>query len=171
MSSLLNKVNFTKGWPSKSIVEAVLMPDSGVEIEAGFVGRRKHSNPDVWILGITAVQQEAFIFRNDFDDPDAARASTNPTGYVQVPIGGVQGISLQNPLEIETTQYAGTPAPGDMLYAASDGLLKIAQLADGSMAPASPGVAAGVVRGPYTIGNGSYICVVPVAQRFVSAAS
>lgn len=169
--SLLNKVNFTKGWPSKSVVEAVLMPDTDVELEAGFVGRRKHTSPDVWVLGITSLTQEAFIFRNDFDDPDAARASTNGNSYVQVPIGGIQGIAFQNPLEIETTQFAGTPAVGQHLYADTDGKLKVGADAAGEMVVASKVIIAVCIKAATVIGNSTYITVIPVPTRYVTAAS
>lgn len=161
MPSLLNKVNFTKGWPSKSIVEEVLLPDTGVEPEAGFIGRRKLTDPDVWVLGVDSLEQEPFIFRNDFDDPDATR-SAHASDYKQVPFGGIQGISFQNPLEIETIQYGGTPSVGDLLYADTDGLLKIDPGASGNI------ILAVCIKAPYYVGEHNYIRVAPV-QRHVSA--
>ena len=170
MPSLKVKVNFTKGWPSKTIMEDVLLPDSGVEIEAGFIGRKKHTDPDVWVLGIDDLVDEVFIFRNDYDDPDASRSSTDAGEYRQVPFGGVQGISFQNPLEIETIQYSGTPALGDRLYADTDGLLKVAVLANGTLVAASKVVVAVMTKDTYNVGTHEYIRVVP-CQKYMSPAS
>lgn len=165
---LLNKVNFTKGWPSKSIVEEVLKPDSGVEVEAGLIGRRKHTNPDVWVLGITELHQEPFIFRNDYDDPDAGR-SAHASDYAQVDFGGVQGISFQNPLEIETIQFVGTPAIGDRLYANSDGKLAVAEQANGTVVANEEVVLAVVTKAAYNVGACEYIRVVPITSKYLTA--
>lgn len=169
MPSLKNKVNFTKGWPSKSISEEVLLPDTDVTIEAGFIGTRKHADPEVWVLGIDNLVDEVFIFRNDSDDPDAARPAHDTTEYRQVGIGGVQGISFQNPLEIETIQYAGTPAVGDKLYADSDGLLKVAEQEDGTEVAYEKAVIAVVVKPAYYVGQHNYIRVVP-CQKYLTGA-
>lgn len=166
MPSLDSKVNFTKGWPSKSIVEEVLLPDSGVDIEAGFIGRRKLTDPDVWVLGISSLAQEPFIFRNDSDDPDASR-SAHASDYKQVPFGGVQGISFQNPLEVETIQHSGTIAQGDLLYADTDGLLKVAVDSAGATQEAGKVVLCVVTKAAYYVGEHNYIRVAPV-QRYVS---
>lgn len=170
MASLKNKVNFTKGWPSKSIQEEVLQPDSGVSIEAGFVGIRKHADPEVWILGVPNLVDEVFIFRNDSDDPDAARTSHDPDEYRQVPFGGVQGISFQNPLEIETIQYDGAPSVGDKLYADVDGLLKVAEQEDGTVLALSKIVVAVVTKPLYYVGQHNYIRVVP-CQKYSTPAT
>lgn len=162
--SLLNKVNFTKGWPHKAIVEEVLNPASGVVIEAGFIGRRSHSTPeDTWVLGITSLHQEPFIFRNDSQDPDAQRGAHNGD-YVQVPYGGVQGISFQNPLEIETIQFEGNPVPGDLLYATSGGKLAVAVEEDGTVLVPGVVVLAVVNKAEYAVGQHNYIRVTPVTK-------
>jgi hypothetical protein len=167
--SLLNKVNFTKGWPNPSIQEEVLMPDTGVTIEAGFIGARKQTDPDVWILGIDALIEEVFIFRNDSTDPDAARAAAT-TDSKAIPFGGVQGISFQNPLEIETIQYTGSPAIGDQLFAHTDGKLGIAVTKAGLLVAASKVVIAVVTKPLYYVGQHGYIRVVP-CQKYVSPSS
>lgn len=167
MPSLKLKVNFTKGWPSKSIVEEVLQPDTGVLVEAGFIGRRTTTNK--WALGITALTQEPFIFRNDYDDPDAGRSAPD-SDTVAVKFGGIQGISFQNPLEVETTQYSGNPAVGDLLYAHTDGLLKIAVNAAGTLVTASKVVLCVVTKAGFYIGQSKFIRVSPI-QRYVSPAS
>lgn len=166
--SLKNKVNFTKGWPSKTIQEEVLLPDTGVVIEAGFIGTRKHADPEVWVLGIGNLVDEVFIFRNDSTDPDAARTAHDAAEYKQVPFGGVQGISFQNPLEIETIQYDGTPAVGDKLYADTDGLLKVAEQEDGTVLENSKVVVAVVTKPLYYVGQHGYIRVVP-CQKYTTA--
>jgi hypothetical protein len=167
MPSLKNKVNFTKGWPSKTIVEESLRPDTGVTIEAGFIGVRKHSDPDVWVLGVLDLVDEPFVFRNDSDDPDANRPAHDAAEYKQVPFGGVQGISFQNPLEIETIQFTGTPAVGERLYADTDGKLKVGAGATGTTVQAGKVIVAVVTKPLYYVGQAGYIRVVP-CQRYTT---
>lgn len=157
--SLLNKVNFKKGWPNPSISELVLPAASGVTtLEAGMVGRRDLNDPEGWVLGITSIDQTPFIFRNDQDDPDAARAAHEPNNYRQVPFGGIQGIGFDNALIIETTQWdsGSAPSKGDLLHADTDGLLKTAASADIAIATCT--------EAPYYVGKHYYIEVVPLQQ-------
>jgi len=166
--SLRNKINFTKGWPNPNIVEAVLPPDSGVSIQAGFIGRRKATTPDKWILGVTELYQDAFVFRTDDQSPEAARGAHN-TNYVQIPFGGVQGISLSNPLEFETTQFVGSPAKGDLLHSPATGddagKLVVCQLANGTK-EVNDAVALVVCVAPvFYIGDTPYILVSPLQTR------
>lgn len=159
--SLTLKVNFKKGWPSPSIVEKVANPASGVTtLEAGKIGRLNTAGQ--WVLGISAVSQSAYVFRNDQGDPDAQSNNSGSDGLaVQGAFGGVQGISLDNAIEFQTVQYAGTPAVGDQLYADTDGKLKVAITAAGSTSVASKPIVAVVTRGVHPYQGQSYIQVVP----------
>jgi hypothetical protein len=165
------KVNFKKGWPSPSIVEKVANPASGVTtLEAGKIGRLNSTGQ--WVLGIAAVNQPAYVFRNDQGDPDTATNNSGSDGLaVQGAFGGVQGISLDNAIEFETVQYAGTPAIGDQLYADTDGLLKVAVNAAGTLVTASKVIVATVTRGVHSYQNSSYIQVVPDKSKRLSPAS
>jgi hypothetical protein len=177
MPSLKLKVNFKKGWPNPSIVEKVLSADAAnaVPLEAGFIVTR-NATADAWALGVPKVAEEAFILRNDQDDPDAARGPADtPSAYTQANWGGLQGISLQNPLEIETTQYAGAIAIGDRLgCSVHDGKLYAVADKDGTPKAAAgiPGYSAGdkvVAVGTATkpasfVANDEYIEWVPLRQ-------
>lgn len=156
--SLQLKVNFSKGWPSPYIVEEVLAPHSGVTIEQGLIGRRSSTN--TWVLGVTAISQNPFVFRNESVDPDSGRASEQATEYAQVPFGGIQGISFRNPLEIETTQYVGTPAVGTLLFANTDGKLETATSGDIAIAI--------VTKAEFNIGTSTYIRVEPITMHEVA---
>lgn len=120
--SIKNKVNFKKGWPSPTIIEAVASPASGVTtLEAGMIGHLDASGN--WVLGMTASggnlpNATPYIFHNDQADGDAGNASADTTISNPARYGGVHGISLQQPLVIETSQIASgytTPAIGDKL--------------------------------------------------------
>lgn len=165
--SLTLKVNFKKGWPSPSIVEKAAAPASGVTtLEAGKVG---HLDTDgKWVLGVSAVNQLPYVFRNDQNDPDAGRSATN-TGYVQGALGAIQGVALSNALEFQTVQYAGNPAIGDQLYADTDGKLKVAITAAGVTSVASKVIVATVTKGVHQYQTSNYIQVVPDTSKRISA--
>lgn len=167
--SLTLKVNFKKGWPSPSIVEKAAAPASAVTtLEAGMVGHLD-TNGD-WVLGVSAVTQLPFVFRNDQDDPDANRGAFN-TNYVQGAFGAVQGVAHSNALEYQTVQYAGTPAIGDQLYADTDGKLKVAVTAADVLVAASKPIVAIVTKGVHAYQHSSYITVVPDNSKRTSPAS
>jgi hypothetical protein len=172
--ALTVKVNIRKGWPNASIVDTVLPPASGVTVEAGFIGYRNHLDPEGWALGITTQFQEAYVFMNDSLDPDSNRGATSED-YIQMGIGGVRGISLANPLEIETIQWktwggGNTPSAGDLLYADTDGKLAVGALADGTVVADNKVVVGIVHRGPFMIGTSTYVSWAPVAARLLTDA-
>ena len=124
--SIKNKVNFKKGWPSPTIIEAVANPTSGVTtLEAGMVGHLNAAG--TWVLGtvltnsggtIAEAYATPYIFHNDQVDGDAGNASADPLTSNPARYGGVHGISLQQPLVIETSQIStaySTPVIGDRL--------------------------------------------------------
>ncbi len=174
--SLVPKVNIRKGWPNPSIVDTVLPPATGVTtLEAGMVGRRNYDSPEGWVLGVSSQFQEPVVFMNDQGDPDADRGA-HAGGYVQMSVGGIRGVSLDNPLEIETVQYAQygdgiDPAPGDLLYAHTDGKLYVGRTADGDVISESKVLLAVVHRGPFMIGENYYISWAPLKARLLSDVS
>jgi len=123
--SIKNKVNFKKGWPSSTIVEAVANPASTVTtLEAGMIGHLNAAG--TWVLGMTLnsggtiaeAQATPYIFHNDQADGDTGNYSADTTISNPARYGGVHGISLQQPLVIETSQIStaySTPAIGDRL--------------------------------------------------------
>ena len=129
--SIKNKVNFKKGWPSPTIVEAVANPTSGVTtLEAGMIGHLNAAG--TWVLGMSAGAATPsaeslaapYIFHNDQVDGDAGVASADPLISNPARYGGVHGIGLQQPLVIETSQIASgytTPAIGDRLVTNTSG--------------------------------------------------
>ena len=132
--SIANKVNFKKGWPSSTIVEAVALPVSG--LQAGMIG---HIDPTVeaptWVLGMTqtaaGLSQVPYVFHNDATDGDVGNASADNFLSNPVKWGGVHGISLQNPIEFETTQFTANSllVRGAGVYAAAGtGLLTYGSL-------------------------------------------
>ena len=169
--SLTLKVNFKKGWPSPSVVEKVAAPASGVTtLEAGKIGRLDTTGK--WVLGIAAVNQPAYVFRNDQNDPDTTyNYGGSDSLATQAAYGGVQGVSLDNAIEFETIQYSGTPAVGDQLYADTDGLLKVAVNNAGTLVTASKVIVATVTRGVHSYQGSSYIQVVPDKSKRLSPAS
>jgi len=169
--SLRNKVNFRKGWPNPNVVEDVLKPAAGVQIQAGFIGRRNEATPDKWVLGISAITQDAFVFRGDAVDPSSGRPAHND-GYMQVDLSGVQGISFQNPIEFETVQFVGTPAKGDLLYSPvtgdNAGKLVVAQIAAGTVSVSGVVAIAKCLAPVFYIYDTPYILVAPLPQRIVT---
>jgi hypothetical protein len=176
MPSLKLKVNIKKGWPNPSIVEKVLPADDGnaAMLEAGFIVTR-NATATAWALGIDKVDKEAFVLMNDQDDPDAARGPADtPSAYTQANWGGLHGLSLQNPLEIETIQFEGTPAIGDKIFCRADtGKLAVGEKADGTAATgADVGLSTGdkvivigtVTKAPSIVANDEYIEWVPLRQ-------
>jgi hypothetical protein len=159
------KVNFKKGWPNPSVLEAVAPPHTGVTaLEAGMVGY-KNASTGGWVLGITAITQVPYIFRNDQTDPDAARGpgvgNSTTTNFSdtwnQVSFGGVQGIALSNPLEVQTVQFTGSPAVGDELTAAASGKLATA---------IATNVVVGIcTKASHTYQGKTYITFVPTPVR------
>jgi hypothetical protein len=165
MPSLTLKVNFTKGWPNPSIVEKVAAPASGVTtLDQGMVGHLDLAT-NTWVLGVDAITHTAYVFRNAQNDPDAGRLSNDQASYIQANLGGIQGISFENPIEFWTTQYSGTPAPGDQLYADTDGLLKVAINAANSTITASKPIVAVVTQGPKLYQGTSHITVIPDTSK------
>ena len=160
--SFILKVNFLKGWPSPTIIEKSAQPATGVTIEAGMVGRLNTAG--AWVLGITGVSQVPYIFRNESDDVDAGKAFVPTRSWNQISWGGVQGISFNSQFEVQTSQYAGTPAVGDQLYADTDGKLKVAITEAGATSQAGKVIVGVVTRGVHAgTGDGpvSYIAFVP----------
>ena len=139
------------------------------------VGRRNYLSPEGWVLGVSSEFQEPHVFMNDQGDPDASRGTTDSSSYTQMGLGGVRGISLSNPLVIETIQYVQhggiDPAPGDMLYANTAGKLSVAQLAGNGAIVVANQVIIGIVhKGPYKVGTTTYIAWAPIAAKLVSEA-
>jgi len=132
--SIANKVNFKKGWPSSTILETVALPPASGTLEAGMVGYLDYATGK-WVLGMTqsivGLSQVPHIFHNDAADGDVGNASADNFISNPVKFGGVHGISLQNPLEIETTQFTANSllVPGAGVYAAAGtGLLTYGSL-------------------------------------------
>lgn len=168
--SLRNKVNFRKGWPNHSIVEDVRHPIAEFVAEAGMIVRRSGA---LWAPGVNTLHEEAFILRNDGLSPDAARGE-HVSGYKQVPFGGLQGISLQNPLEIELVHFveADAPAVGDLFHSpvAGDhrGKLRVCQRANGTVVVNEVAALLYCVAPKFFISDTPYIVVAPVAQRIMT---
>lgn len=127
--SIKNKVNFKKGWPSPTIIEAVANPASSVTtIQAGMIGRLVANE---WVLGMATSATDystPYIFHNDQVDGDAGVASADPLTSNPARYGGVHGISLQQPLVIETSQIASdfNPAVGSRLMSTTGTLIAAA---------------------------------------------
>jgi hypothetical protein len=154
--SMQLKVNISKGWPSPAIVEESALPNTGVTIEAGMVGSID-STTGKWKLGTLTVSSIPYIFLNDSGDPDAVRASIGVTA--NVPWGGVHGILFLSPIEVETIQYAGTPAVGDDLTINAAG--KFAVATNGQL------VSAICTAAPFAVSESTFIRLIPdVAKRF-----
>ena len=84
--SIKNKVNFKKGWPSPTIVEAVANVASGnTALQAGMIGHLNSSGE--WVLGMvinaaTPVPEAyatPYIFHNDYLDGDTGNYSADTT--------------------------------------------------------------------------------------------
>lgn len=172
--SFILKFNVLKGWPNPAIVEKVAKPASGVTIEEGMVGHLDSSGN--WVLGVSAITQEAFVFRNGSGDSDANHEFASDQDYQHVNWGGIQGLAHSNPLEYQTAQYGGsqTPALNDQLYADTDGKLKVAVDAAGNLVAASKAIVAICTRGVHAgTGQGpvNLIDVRPDTSKRLSPAS
>lgn len=161
--SLKLKVNITKGWPNPQILEETLAPNTGVTIEAGMIGSKDPATGK-WRLGLPGIAGDVpYIFLNDSGDPDANRGAHEAGAlYVQIGWGGVHGISLTQPLEIQTTQFdsAQTFAVGDQVYVHTDGKLKRGVDSAGAKVAGSTNgaVIVGIVTVPsHTIGKSTFI--------------
>lgn len=143
--SLTLKVNFKKGWPCPSIVDAVANPATGVTVDEGLIAHLDANG--AWVLGIDVAAtagahgQVPYILWNgaagDGDNNRAVYPLTSTQGFAQVGWGGVQGIALINQIEVETAQFLGTPAKGDQLYAdLATGKLAVAITAGGVVSSA-----------------------------------
>jgi hypothetical protein len=159
--SLNTVINITKGWPSPSIVEASLPVDETVTDVLGQGEVVTISDDRKWKRGVASVNATPYIITVDSDDPSTGR-SAHKAGYKQVPWGAVQGISLSNPLEIETAFYKAddTYAIGSALSAPT-GKVQLAE--DGEV------VVGVVVKTPYSLGNFTYLTFVAENGKRVKA--
>ena len=173
--SIANKVNFKKGWPSSTILEKVALPPASGTLEAGMVGYLDYATGK-WVLGMTqsiaGLSQIPHIFHNDATDPDVGNASADNFLSNPVKWGGVHGISLQNPLEIETTQFTSASiAVGCGLFAAAGtGLLTYGSAAATiTTSNGTPAVIIGIcTEASHSYPGLNYITFVPV-QPFLTA--
>lgn len=178
--ALPQQIHFHQGgWPDPKAVQDTLPAHSGhaygsaAELEVCHVGRRvTEGTSTVWDLGITALTQVPFIFRNGVTDFDAAPPA-HKDGYKAVPYGGINGVSFANTMEVDIATYdtVTTPAVGDTLYADTDGVLKVATQEDGTLIAASKVQIATVVKGPFSIGTVTFIRIAPLRTFSTSAAS
>ncbi len=166
------RINVVKGYFSPFVIDAVLPPAAScaTTLQAGMVGHRDHQATEGWVLGVSSEFDEAYTFLNDYDSPDANRGvATTPTAYSQMALGGVHGLALTNPLIVETVQWSATgganPAPGDLLFAHTDGKLYVARTAAG-VTVANEKIIIGIVHaGPFSIGGSSFIRWAPIASK------
>lgn len=176
--SIVNRGHFRKGWPSPQIVEKVAQPSSGVTTLQAFKVGRLNNSTGTWDLGVNGATQEPHVFHNDQADPDSGNVSTDPTLYTSVLFGGVHGISHQNPLIYETSQFGttcptgsvacGTPAVGDQLFADTDGKYYVGKTAAGASKLNSQILIAVVTEAPHTKQGISYITVRPIHTALTS---
>ena len=150
--SLSTIINIVKGWPNPSIVEDSLPADETVSSGLGQGDIVTISSDRKWKLGVTSVNETPYIINVDSSDPSTGREAHKP-GYVQIPWGNIHGISLTNPLEIETANYDNsfTYVVGSPLSAPA-GLLKLAQ--------ANEVIVGVVTKVPYTLGGQTYLTFV-----------
>lgn len=172
--SLAIKLNFVKGWPNPHINEFVSNNTAAaVAVDEGKIAHR--SSTGAWVLGVSAVGQDGYVLWNGAArDGDHGVSFDSTKTFQQVRWGGIQGISLDNPIEFETSQYSGTPTFGQGLYAHTDGKLYPAVEADGSFitGAASKPIVAYVTQGVHSSPGGtSMITVVPDRSRRLSPAS
>jgi len=177
--SLPQRIHFhLGGWPDPKAVQDTLNAHtdhsygSANELDVCHVGRRvAEGSNTVWDLGITAVTDIPFIFRNGVADFDAATPA-HKDGYKAVPYGGINGVSFQNAMEVNVSGYGeGTvPAVGDLLYSDTDGILKVATQADGTAVALSKVQIAVVIKAPYSIGTVKFIRITPLRSFTTSAA-
>ena len=156
--SIKNKVNFKKGWPSPTIVEAVANVASGnTALEAGMIGRLVANE---WVLGMATSATDystPYIFHNDYLDGDTGNYSPDTTISNPAKYGGVHGISLQQPLVIETSQIASNfdPAVGSRLISTGGTLIAAAGAAVNNR------IIGYVTEGRHTYNGLTYITFVP----------
>ena len=148
--SLNPVINIVKGWPSPYIVEASL-PTEATLGQGDIVTIDEDRK---WVRGTgTSLNATPYIINVDSTDPSTGR-SAHKDGYLQVPWGNIQGIALNNALEIETANYT---ANADLkVGAALSAPTGTVQLAAGTE------VIIGVVtKAPYSLGNFTYLTFIP----------
>lgn len=147
--SLNTVINIVKGWPSPYIVEASLPVDETVANGLGQGDIVTISDDRKWKLGAASVNATPYIINVDSTDPSTGR-SAHKAGYLQVPWGNVQGLGLNNALEIETANYTADAsiAIGTPLSAPTGKLQK---------AVAGQVVVGVVTKAPYTLGHFTYL--------------
>jgi hypothetical protein len=163
---MLLKVNITKGWPNPHILEQSADADpTTTGIEAGKIGVLNGSNK--WVLGVTSVNQIPYVLMQDQDDPDTGRANVIPDA-VSVKYGGIQGIALSNPIEIEDSQFvtnaglvADAPVTVENTPGVDLGKLKLAVNVGADV------VVAVVRKAAYTLDGVNYLTVIPVAPHLL----
>lgn len=128
--SLKLKVNFLKGWPNPYVVDFVSTNTPGsTAVDEGKIAHRNSTGQ--WVLGVANVNEVPHVLWNgaarDGDNNQAFPSTATAAAANQATVnwGGIQGLAFINALEFETSQFSGTPAFGDQLYADVDGLLKI----------------------------------------------
>ena len=160
MPSMTLKVNITKGWPNPNILERAAAK-SGSESQTLEAGKFGYLSAGAWILGTSSKLQETHVFMQDQDDPDTGRANVI-SDAVSVKYGSIQGISLRNPIEIETVQFVSNA-----------GLVEGAEVSVSNAADATKGqlklavsteVVVGIVnKAAYSLGGASYLTITPIA--------
>lgn len=161
--SLDVKVNITKGWPNPQIVEDSLPADGSATGTVLSQGEIVHINATSggWQRGVTSINQTAYILLANGDDPSTGR-SAHKAGYKQVKYGNIHGVSLSNPLEIETAVFDDEDnyAINDALSAPA-GTIKLAENGE---------VVVGIVKKtPYRLGELTYLTFVAEAGKRVKA--
>lgn len=169
--SLTKNLNFVRGWPNPHINEHIGRPAANVVPLEGAIAHRNSAG--AWVLGVSAAGQLPYVLWNGAaQDGDHGVSFDKTASSQQVTWGGVQGVGFDNPIEFTTTRYSGTPAFGDSLYADTDGILKVAVLADGTLVAASKVIVAQCTKAAGAQPNGTTaIQVLPDNSRRTSAAS
>ena len=169
--SLQKNLNFVRGWPNPHINEWIGKPATGVVPLEGAIAHRNSAG--AWVLGVSSPGQLAYVLWNGAaGDGDQGVAFNPALSSQQVNWGGVQGVGHDNPIEYTTTRYSGTPAFGDSLYADTDGLLKVAVQADGTLIAASKVIVAQVTKAPTAQPNGvTAVQIIPDNSRRLSPSS
>ncbi len=170
--SLSKKLNFVRGWPNPHINEHIGPPASGVTPLEGAIAHRNSAG--AWVLGVSTNKQLPYVLWNGAaQDGDHGVAFDKTASSQQVTWGGVQGVAFDNPIEFSTSRYhSDTPAFGDSLYADTDGILKVAERADGTLVTASKVIVANVTKAATAGPNGvTMITVIPDLSRRTSASS
>ena len=169
--SLAKHLNFVRGWPNPHINEHIGRPAAGVTPLEGAIAHRNSAG--AWVLGVSAVSQLPYVLWNGAaQDGDHGVAFDKTASSQQARYGAVQGVGLDNPIEFSTSRFSGSPVFGDQMYADTDGILKIAANADGTMVAASKVIVAIVTKvATNSPGGVSMITVVPDNSRRLSPAS